>query len=210
MDIIISRARLASDTCNIYFTYIKVSYLLYTCSLDPFKDGILLDTPLVCIHRYCRNATDDEEECERKCTTTPSAREARKRTRKKMELRSLQCLDDPKPPNARHSTAPGWPTSTGRPTHPRPAADQVYSARTTVEHQTSDNLQPSDVRRLPKIRCHMSRAKTSEVRRPPDVRTPESHRTTDIPRTSGTYASAAGPDAHVSPPHLSLCDLDYK
>ena len=83
MDITMSRVRLASDTCDIYFTYTKVNHLLYTCSLDPFEDGILLDTPLVCMHRYCRNATDDEEECERKFTTTPSVREAWKRRRKK-------------------------------------------------------------------------------------------------------------------------------
>ena len=76
MDITMSRVRLASDTCDIYFTYIKVNHLLYTCSLDPFEDGILLDTPLVCMHRYCRNTTDDEEECERQGTTTPSTMEA--------------------------------------------------------------------------------------------------------------------------------------
>ena len=80
-DITMSRVRSVSDTCNIYFTYTKVNHLLYACPLDPFEDGILLDTPLVCIHRYCRN-TMDEEECERKCTTTPSAREALKRRKK--------------------------------------------------------------------------------------------------------------------------------
>ena len=37
-----------NDTCDIYFTYTKVNHLLYMCSLDPFEDGILLDTPLVC------------------------------------------------------------------------------------------------------------------------------------------------------------------
>src|SRR4051812_34747077 len=85
MDITMSRVRSASDTCNIYFTYTKVNHLLYTCSLDPFEDGILLDTPLVCMHRYCRNTTDDEEECKRQGTTTPSAREAWKRRRKKTQ-----------------------------------------------------------------------------------------------------------------------------
>ena len=80
-----SRVCLASDTgvCGIYFMYIKVNHLLYMCSLDPFEDGILLDTPLVCMHRYCRNATDVEEECKRQGTPTPSAREAWKRRRKK-------------------------------------------------------------------------------------------------------------------------------
>ena len=75
-DITMSRVCLASDTFNIHFTYTKVNHLLYACSLDPFEDGILLDTPLVCMHRYCRNATNDDEECEHKCTTTPSTREA--------------------------------------------------------------------------------------------------------------------------------------
>ena len=93
MDITMSRVRLASDTCDIYFTYTKVNHLLYTCSLDPFEDGILLDTPLVCMHRYCRNTTDDEEECKRQGTTTPSAREAWKRRRKKTELLKLQRPD---------------------------------------------------------------------------------------------------------------------
>ena len=80
-----SRVRLASDTCDIYLTYIKVNHLLYTCSLEPFEDGILLDSPPMCMHMYCRNFTDVEEECECKCTSTPSAREAWKRRRKKGE-----------------------------------------------------------------------------------------------------------------------------
>jgi hypothetical protein len=42
-----SRAHSASDMCGIYFIYTKVNRLLYACSLDPFEDGILLDTPLV-------------------------------------------------------------------------------------------------------------------------------------------------------------------
>ena len=61
-----SRVHLASDTCDIYFSYLKVNLLLYTCSLDPFKDGILLDTPLVCMHRYCRNYTIREGSMEEK------------------------------------------------------------------------------------------------------------------------------------------------
>ena len=76
MDITISRVSLASDTCDIYFTYIKVNHLLYMCSLDPFEDGILLDTSSVCMHRYCQSFTDVEEECKRQGTTTPFAREA--------------------------------------------------------------------------------------------------------------------------------------
>ena len=76
MDITMSRVCLGSDTCDLYFSYIKVNHLLYTCSLDPFEDGILLDTPLVCMHRYCRSFTDGEEECKRQGSPTPSAREA--------------------------------------------------------------------------------------------------------------------------------------
>ena len=41
--ITMSRDRLASDTYDLYFSYIKVNLLLYTCQLDPFLDGILLD-----------------------------------------------------------------------------------------------------------------------------------------------------------------------
>jgi len=77
-----SRVRLASDTCDLYFSYIKVNLLLYTCSLDPFEDGILLDTPLMCMHRYCQSFMDDEEECKRQGTPAPSAREAWKRRKK--------------------------------------------------------------------------------------------------------------------------------
>ena len=86
-DITMSRVSSASDTCDIYFTYTKVNHLLYTCSLDPFKDGILLDTSPTCMHRHCRNATDDMEECKRQGTPTPSAREAWKRRRKKKSCR---------------------------------------------------------------------------------------------------------------------------
>ena len=86
MDITMSRVHSASDTCDIYFTYAKVNHLLYTCSLDPFEDGILLDPPL-CMHRYCRSFTDDEEECKRQGSPTPSAREAWKRRRKKKSCR---------------------------------------------------------------------------------------------------------------------------
>ena len=61
-DITMSIVHLASDTCDIYFTYIKVNLLLYTCSLDPFEDGILLDIPSVCMHRYCRSFTLSRDE----------------------------------------------------------------------------------------------------------------------------------------------------
>ena len=83
MDITMSRVRSASDTCDIYFTYTKVNHLLYTCSLDHFEDGLLLDTSPMCMHRYCRSFTDAKEECKLQGTPTPSAREAWKRRRKK-------------------------------------------------------------------------------------------------------------------------------
>jgi len=82
-DITMSRVPSASDTCDIYFTYIKVNHLLYTCSLDPFEDGILLDTPLVCMHMYYWSFIDNDEECKHKCTPTPSAKEACERRWKK-------------------------------------------------------------------------------------------------------------------------------
>src|SRR4051812_47433766 len=75
-DITMSKVHLAGDTCDIYFTYIKVDHLLYTCSLHPVEDGMLLDIHLVCMQRYCRSFTDDEEECKHQGTPTPSAREA--------------------------------------------------------------------------------------------------------------------------------------
>ena len=75
-DITMSRVRSPSDTCDIYFTYPKVNHLLYACSLDPFEDGILLNTPLMCMHRYHQSVMVDEEECKRTCKPTPSAREA--------------------------------------------------------------------------------------------------------------------------------------
>ena len=83
-----SRVHSASDTCDLYFSYIKVNLLLHTCLLDPFEDGILLDTPLVCMHRYCWSFTDVEEECKRQGTTTPSAREAWKQRWRKKDLPS--------------------------------------------------------------------------------------------------------------------------
>ena len=77
-DITMSIVHSASGTYDIYFTYTKVNHLLYMCSLDPFEDGILLD-PSSCMHRYCRSFRDDEEECKRQGSPTPSAREAWKR-----------------------------------------------------------------------------------------------------------------------------------
>ena len=106
-DMTMSRVCLASDTCDIYFTYIKMIHLLYTCSLDPFEDGTLLDTSPVCMHRYSRSFTDVEEECKRQGTTTPSAREVWKRRRKKTELLKLQRPDI----RARGQTSGAWTTA---------------------------------------------------------------------------------------------------
>ena len=130
MDITMSRVRSASDMCDIYFTYTKVNHLLYARSLDPFEDGILLDTPLVCMHRYCWNFTDDKEECKRKGTPTPFAREAWKRRRKKQSCYKLQPPDVRTPPDVPYLTQPrrpeelqptkstvaGRPSNTGHPT----------------------------------------------------------------------------------------------
>src|SRR4051794_13889740 len=101
---IMSRVRLASDMCDIYFAYPKVNHLLHTWSVDPFEDGILLDTSPVCMHMYYRSFTNVEEECKRQGTTTPSAREAWKRPRKKTELLKLQRPDI----RARGRTSGAW------------------------------------------------------------------------------------------------------
>ena len=74
--ITMSRARSASDTCDIYFIHTKVNHLLYTCPLVPFEDGILLDPSLVCIHRCERSYTFIEKESKKKRTSTPSKKEA--------------------------------------------------------------------------------------------------------------------------------------
>ena len=125
MDITMSRVRLASDTFDVHFTYTKVNHLLYACSLDPFEDGIILDTPLLCMHRYCRNAMDDEEECERECTTTPSAR---KRANEDARRRATEEA----PANER-------PDDTGRPAPP--------SERTSGPHQTTGTSTPEPIQR---------------------------------------------------------------
>ena len=92
MDITMSRVYSASDTCDIYFTYAKVNHLFTRAHLTPSRMVYYL-TPLVCMHRYCRSFTDDDEECKRRGTPTPSAREAWKRRRKKTELLILQRPD---------------------------------------------------------------------------------------------------------------------
>ena len=79
------RALLPSDMC----IHIKMNNLLYTCSLDSFLDGILLNN-LSCMYRFDRSFTDDEE-CKHKGTTTPSAKEAWRR-RRKMELRRYNLM----------------------------------------------------------------------------------------------------------------------
>ena len=111
MDITMSRVHLASDTCHIYFMHTKVNHLLYTCSLVPFEDGILLDIPFVCIHRYCRIFKHSEDEFMRKRTSTPSKREAWKRRRKRQEEGSSSqappCAWAPSTPCPRASQAGG-------------------------------------------------------------------------------------------------------
>jgi len=112
-DITMSRVHSASDTCDIYLTYTKVNHILYTCSLDPLEDGILLDTPPVCMHRYCRSFMNVEEECKHQGTTTPSAREAWKRRKKKRGQlsgkpgTSSRCPELPASGTSGHSGASG-------------------------------------------------------------------------------------------------------
>mgnify|MGYP005839040593 CR=1 FL=1 len=150
MDITMSRVHSASDTCDIYFTYIKVNPLLYTCSLDTFEDGILLDPPL-CMHRYCRSFTNVEEECKRQGTTTPSAREAWKRRRKKPEK----------------SPGPGHPAPS--PGLPAPGASSTAAAK---------HLQAPDILPSPEIQPEVRKSSTlypeSTEADPanPDIRTP--------------------------------------
>ena len=117
-NITMSRVCLASDTCDIYFTHTKVNHLLYTCSLDPFEDGILLDTSPVCMHRYCRSFTDVEEECKRQGTTTPSAREAWKRRWKKGEE------EDGAAAGARPDIRTAIRIIRAQPDHPDPSPDR--------------------------------------------------------------------------------------
>ena len=145
MDITMSRVCLGSDTCDLYFSYIKVNHLLYTCSLDPFEDGILLDTPLVCMHRYCRSFTDDEEECKRQGSPTPSAREAWKRRRKKRSCCKLQAPDDRRLPDVRRvpgdRTTGGHRTSVTSATEPKsrklPEVRELPDVRSLPSHRTS-------------------------------------------------------------------------
>jgi hypothetical protein len=119
-DITMARVPLPSDTCHIYYTYTKVNHLLYTCSFDHLEDGILLDTPLVCIHRYCRGFPNDEEQCKCRGTTTPSAREAWKRRRKKAK----------QPPRSR--------TSGLHPGHPAPGDSSGAKGKLQQELQAPD------------------------------------------------------------------------
>ena len=208
MDITMSRVHSASDMCDIYFTYTKVNHLLYTCSLDTFEDGILLDTPLVCMHRYCRNTTDNEEECKRQGTTTPSAREAWKRRRKK-----------------KTETAPRARTSGQDPGHPAPRTSPTAAAQppSTISGRTSGASpghpaprQSPDIRPFPRKSGIDDRTHPKFGHFSPDIR-PEP-RTSDASRspghlaparTSGTCACTAGPEAHVSPPHLPLRGRAY-
>lgn len=154
-NITMSRVRMASDTCGIYFTYLKVNHLLYTCPLDPFEDGILLDIPLVCIHRYCRSFMDDEEECKSQGSPTSSVREAWKRRWKKTELQQSYNHRTSGHPQTRRpkelqptsATKAGRSTTSGRPTSPSHWTYDAYwiSSATYPEAncQKSDALRTS-------------------------------------------------------------------
>lgn len=127
----------------------KVNRLLYPCSLDPFEDGILLDTPLMCIHKYCWSFIEDEEECQHLRMTTPSTREAWKR-RKKKQGQLLEGLDlpaCPEPPYPRRFGLPGH-SSLRRPEQ-LPRATTLQIAR-TLQVQSA-TLWSSSSNRLPSI-----------------------------------------------------------
>ncbi|XBH67583.1 hypothetical protein VPH35_095943 [Triticum aestivum] len=175
MDITMSRVCSASDTCDTYFTYTKVNHFLYTCSLDTFEDGILLDNPLVCMHRYCRNTKDDEEECKRQGTTTSSTREAWKRRRKKTELLKLQRPDI---------------RARGRTSGASAAANSCTNRR--PKHQRPD-IRPMD----PDIRRDAT-ARTSGF--PPEIRHQQQEPTEGHPARAGHPANRPGhPASHESP-----------
>jgi hypothetical protein len=142
------------------------------------------------MHRYCRNFTDDEEEYKRQGTPTPSAREAWKQRRKKMELQqsySHRTSDDP--PDVRQCTLQ-WPDDwrdTGRPT--------VSSDRMTDTDRKSGATGPEKKRR------------TSDARR-----TSGPSRATGRPTPTGRPVTACvqpRPFGLVSLSHLPLRGLDY-
>ena len=184
MDITMSRVRSASDTCDIYFTYTKVNHLLYTCSLDPFEDGILLDTSPVCMHRYCRSFTDVKEECKRQGTTTPSAREAWKRRRKKGE-------EDGAAAGARPDIRTAVRIIRAQPDHPGPPPDHPDNR---AEDTRRFLLKPDHPGHLPD---HPDDGRI--------IRTP----IRIIRALPACNVSGRGPCTH-SPPHLPLRPLDYK
>ena len=210
MDITMSRVRLASDTCDIYFTYTKVNHLLYTCSLDTFVDGILLDTPLVCMHRYCRNTTDDEEECKRQGTTTPSAREAWKRRQKKTELLKVQR------PDIRARGRTSGACAAAKELHQQ-TANSISGRTSGASPGHPAPRQSPDIRPFPRKSGIDDRTHPKFGYFSPDIR-PD-------PRTSGASRSPGhpapspdirrlpvrrvGPEAHVSLSHLPLRGLDY-
>ena len=60
----------------------KVNSILYACQLGSLSDGILLDHPSSCIHRF-ELRTTRVEECKHKSTTTSCTREVCKKRKKK-------------------------------------------------------------------------------------------------------------------------------
>ena len=194
-----SRVCLASDTCDLYFSYIKVNLLLYTCSLDPFEDGVLLDTSPVCIHRYCRSFRDVKEGCKRQGMTTPSAREAWKRRRKKKELRSLQRSDDRKPPDVRPSYSPRRPDYAGRPPPGTPASPRDLPTRSTATGRPTETRRPTPPRPRTTERLRTTGATVTEryLRKSEDIRT------SGPSRASGRLTPIGGNDVTCSSRHPS-------
>ena len=91
------------------------------------------------MHRYCRNTTNDEE-CKRQEITTPSAREAWKRRRKKTE-KSSQAPDIRPFPSPR--------TSGSHPGNPAPPNPRATNATTPAR---TSGLPSPDIRRRLKAR----------------------------------------------------------
>ena len=125
------------DTC---IRHTKVKSFLYACPFGLLEDGILLDPPPLCTHRFEWSSTHVEEEVIHKSTTTPSAREAWKRRQKR---RSPQLPDVRSPPDFR----PGGSVAilvatTGFPTmrvsgHPRDHHRLYGLLRMSVHERTS-------------------------------------------------------------------------
>ena len=111
------------DMCGLHILHLKVNLLLYTCLLGALKDGILLDPSTLCTYRLELHDERAIEEVRCKRTSTPSAREAWKRRRKRGDEARIQGqaapgeeADAPDHPGCPESRTPGCPVCSTRPT----------------------------------------------------------------------------------------------